>query len=318
MKNESMTLFQPQSLGEVHNMFAKLIPTGFLPQHIKTPEQAVAITLLAQEMNIPMMTAVNNMHVVHGRVGLTAGLIVALVLKSGLCEYWTTIESTDKIARIKTKRKGNPDDHIIKFTWEEAVQRGVVNRNPNYKTMPEVMLLRRCETKAARQVYQDVVHGLYDADELNEMPAVQHIDKSAPGDVITTAMHESKPLPPADTDTYEARPNKATIEYVQPTAAGPVPDLVPADGLLNADGPIDIDTEFENRKNRARQKFGLAAVKELHGDLGLPENFSDFKPDHKALAVAAWDLVLPAQELPAKELRGDLLDLALANAWGQS
>ena len=54
-------------------MASLLVPTGFLPQTINTPQKAVAIILKGREVRIPPMYALSNIVVVQGTFRIGAG-----------------------------------------------------------------------------------------------------------------------------------------------------------------------------------------------------------------------------------------------------
>ena len=53
--------------------------------------------------------------------------MVALVLKSGLSEYFQMVESTDDICIFETKRKGSPNSTRISYCIEQAQVAGLLN-----------------------------------------------------------------------------------------------------------------------------------------------------------------------------------------------
>ena len=73
-----------------------------------TPQAVLETMLLGRELGLPAMAALRSIHIIEGKHSLSADLMVALVLKSGLAEYFQLIESTDKICTYETKRKGAP------------------------------------------------------------------------------------------------------------------------------------------------------------------------------------------------------------------
>ena len=63
--------------------------------------------------------------------------MVALVLKSGLAEYFQVIETTDKICTYETKRKDAPQPQRLSYTIEQAVQAGLlVPPRPGKRAQP--------------------------------------------------------------------------------------------------------------------------------------------------------------------------------------
>src|SRR4030095_13742063 len=63
-----------------------LVKTGFLPQSIKTPEQAMAIILTGREWGIGAMAALNTINVIQGKPTISPQLMLGLINRSGELE----------------------------------------------------------------------------------------------------------------------------------------------------------------------------------------------------------------------------------------
>ena len=66
-----------------------LVGTNFLPQSIKTPEQAVAIILQGRELGIPTMAALGTINVIQGKPTISPQLMLALINRSGQLENFS-------------------------------------------------------------------------------------------------------------------------------------------------------------------------------------------------------------------------------------
>lgn len=174
-----------------------LIKSGFLPQSVRTAEQAIAIIQRGREMNLPPMTAFSTLHVVNGRVGLSAELMRAMVYQRNLGEIEVTEHGSDKCA-VRCRRAGSDNWQVFTYTMEDAKRAGLSGRDP-WKKHPASMLLARVTSIACRAVFADVTLGLYTEDELENMPSpppvpvVAHVDYIEPGP-------EPEPVP-ANADT---------------------------------------------------------------------------------------------------------------------
>ena len=66
--------------------------------------------LLGRELGMPAMAALRSVHVIEGKHSLSADLMVALVLKSGMAEYFQLVESTENdICIIRDEAQGRPE-----------------------------------------------------------------------------------------------------------------------------------------------------------------------------------------------------------------
>jgi 5'-3' exonuclease len=133
-----------------------------------SPQAVLSTVMVGRELGLPAMAALRSIHVVEGRHTLSAALMVALVLKSGLAEYFEPISFTDTEATFETKRKGarNPVRLTHTIAMAEAAQ--LVKPNSNWVKVPIDMLVARAQSRLARMVYPDLLAGLYTPDELKE------------------------------------------------------------------------------------------------------------------------------------------------------
>ena len=123
------------------------------------------------------MAALRSVHIIEGKHSLSAELMVALILKSGLAEYFRLVETTDVICTYETKRKGNDKPLTLSYTIEQAAQAGLTappraNKQPGpWHKMPTQMLRARCKSELARLEYPDLLAGLYTPEELRDANA---------------------------------------------------------------------------------------------------------------------------------------------------
>ena len=153
-----------------------LLKTNFLPASIKTPEQAMAIILTGRELGIPMMTALNNIQVIQGKVTVPPQMMLALINRTNECE---SLKVTDdgKTATCVMKRKGR-EPHTETFSMDDADRfqttegygdnrRTIsLSQKHNWKSQPRTMRKWRAVAACARVVFPDVITGLYTADEI--------------------------------------------------------------------------------------------------------------------------------------------------------
>ena len=130
------------------------------------PEGCLAALMLGRSLGLPSMAILRNVHNVKGKLALHASLIVGLVLKSPLCEYFLCVETTHKRAVYETKRRGAPMETRLEYTIEDATMAGLSRQDGSWQKTPRTMLRHRCATELARMVYPDLVSGVYAPEEL--------------------------------------------------------------------------------------------------------------------------------------------------------
>jgi 5'-3' exonuclease len=145
-----------------------------------TPQGVLATVMVGRELGLPAMASLRSVHNIEGRHSLSASLMVALVLKSGLAEYFepVTFSETEATFITKAKRARNPVTltHTIdmarlawpktKADWEKSFLASGWGRNPTD------MLVARATSRLARMVYPDLLAGLYTPEELMEIREV--------------------------------------------------------------------------------------------------------------------------------------------------
>jgi hypothetical protein len=139
----------------------------------KKPEEVFFMLATGHEVGMSPTMSLRGLFTFQGRVGMYADTMVALILNSNKCDYWTVTESDDAHCTIETRRKGAPKCARMTWTMQQAQTAGYVNKNPNWRAIPRTMLQHRCSAFLARQVYPDVCLGLYDRDELADSIRVE-------------------------------------------------------------------------------------------------------------------------------------------------
>lgn len=163
---------EPKSAREAH-VLARHIFESRLFNAYGNVDAVFATVLAGRELGIPALTSLRSIHIIEGKPSLSAHLIVALVLRSGLAHYFRMVESTDRKATYETRRKGDPAPTPLTYTIEDAERAGLTrpskNGKPsNWTVRPKPMLRKAAAVELARAVYPDVVSNVYDPDELAE------------------------------------------------------------------------------------------------------------------------------------------------------
>lgn len=155
---------EPKNGAEAWNLARVAAASGLYG--VQKPEQALVIIMTGTELGLTANQALRAIQVVKGKPNLSSDLIVALVKRSDLCESWETIESTNTLCTIETKRRGDQNPRRITWTLEDAKRAGI--SGDMYQKYPRQMLRHRCSSDLAREVYPDLVLGLYVPEDFND------------------------------------------------------------------------------------------------------------------------------------------------------
>lgn len=135
-----------------------------------TPQGILTSIMLGRELGLPAMASLRGIHIIEGRHALSAQLMVALILKSGLAEYFRPVDISDTTATYETLRKGDGNRPFsITHTIEMAKTAQLLKPNSNWEKVPTDMLVARCQSRLARLIYPDIIGGLYTPEELKEV-----------------------------------------------------------------------------------------------------------------------------------------------------
>lgn len=159
----------PRSPKEVRVLAADLHASRMFSAY-GTPQAVLATIMAGRELGFPALAALRSFHVIEGKTSLSAGAMVATVLRSGVAEYFRPVSFSETEATFETLRKG-PGNLPVKLThtMEMAKAGGFVKEKSGWVRVPVDMLVARAQSRLARMVYPDILAGLYTPDELAEM-----------------------------------------------------------------------------------------------------------------------------------------------------
>ncbi len=160
---------EPRSMDEAVKLADRLMASRLFSAY-GHPAGILATVLAGRELGIQAMASLRAFHIIEGKPTLSAGAIVALIMKSGKAEYFRPVERTAEQATFVTKRHGDPEV-MMTFTIDEARQAWSKDAASFTKSAwgkhPADMCVARCSSKLARLVYPDVVFNLYAPEEFD-------------------------------------------------------------------------------------------------------------------------------------------------------
>lgn len=163
---------EPQTMGELTSLAQSAAQSGFYGA--KNKEQALMLMIAGKDLGLSYAQALRAFHVIEGRPSLSADGMVAVCLNHpDKCEYFVTIESTDTLAIVETKRRGHPKPQRMSFSVDDAKRAGLFGRG-NWAKYPAAMLRARAKSALARDVYSDLLLGIYDPDETEDRARVRN------------------------------------------------------------------------------------------------------------------------------------------------
>ncbi len=182
------TLPKPEAPGSHEALMRfceNVIQSGVFPEGLNTPQKLYIVIRQGQELGLPAMASINNIHVINSRATLSVHAIGYLLKRAGI--YHKTIKNGEKVViKYKDPKTGADKEYIdrvttirfyrkapelgvvieedVTFTWQEAQIAGWTEKK-TWVSMPNLMLWNRCFAIGARRVAPDALLGFYEDSE---------------------------------------------------------------------------------------------------------------------------------------------------------
>jgi len=167
----------PRSMEQARKLARDLFDSRMFSSY-GTPQGVLSTVMVGRELGLPAMAALRSIHNLDGKHTLSASLMAALVMKSGLAEYFEPVTFSATEATFETKRKGARNPVRLQHTIEMARQAWPKSEEAWNKSgwgkNPTDMLVARAQARLARLVYPDLLAGLYTPEELQDAREVAH------------------------------------------------------------------------------------------------------------------------------------------------
>lgn len=176
------TLPEPSRWQQLVQMGETLCRANLVPGAMRgKPADVTLVLLAAHDLGIPSYQALAKLHVIDGKLTMSAELMVGLVLGAGH-RLWPDPKNDRLSATAHAQRKGDPHIVSILYTIDDAMAAGLVTmkegapyaRSSSGKKLPweqytADMLWARAVSRAARRVFPDVLAGVtYTPEELGD------------------------------------------------------------------------------------------------------------------------------------------------------
>lgn len=134
---------------------------------LKTPEQALALMLIAQAEGCHPAIAARDYHIIQGRPALKADAMLARFQAAGGKVKFVKLDDTEVSAEFSHPSGGSV---TIGWTFEQAKRAGLTNKDV-WKQYPRQMLRSRVISEGIRTVFPGVAVGVYTPEEVEEFDA---------------------------------------------------------------------------------------------------------------------------------------------------
>lgn len=177
LKGTEMELInQIENIEKKAEMIAK---SSIIPSSLRGKSGDILVLLMmAQELDIPPMQAINGINVIQGKPTISPQLMLGLIRRRVPSCYIKIEPSQEKLScTVTMARDISRMDEAYTTTWDmERAKKLQLDKKDNYIKQPLTMLQWRAVGDAARQIFSDVLSGLYFPDELDHLNDL-HIDE---------------------------------------------------------------------------------------------------------------------------------------------
>lgn len=269
--------YEPTSIEQAYKMADTLVQSGMLPKSVRNAAGAFAIMAAGRELGMTTMQAFRSIHIIEGRVVLSADLMVALAKRSGECEYFRLVSSDANAATYETMRRGNPSPTTLTFTIEDANRAGLTGKD-TWKKYPAAMLRARCSAALVRAEYPDTALGMYDPDEISVEEPPRRVEKARA--IIDVPAVPKEPVVITEENDVDQLTNDQVIERIRAAASqAEITNLVRVLDMMQSRKEITREV-YKELKDRARAqwrelKFQAEEKAKEEAEAILPEESAD-------------------------------------------
>lgn len=159
------------------------------------------------EVGLTPMMALDKIAIVNGRPTIWGDGALGLVRASGLCEYVKETfegEGDNLVAICKAKRKGEEEEITRTFSVADAKKAKLWGKQGPWQDYSRRMLSMRARAFALRDLFADVLGGLYLKEEIDNDGAISPVAAlSPPAPPSPPAAPETPPSPPSAPEPKE-------------------------------------------------------------------------------------------------------------------
>jgi hypothetical protein len=161
---------EPNNIEDALMLADTVVSAKLAPKGLETKQKVFTVMASGAELGLSPMASLQNMHVVHGKVGLSSDAMVGLVLQRGSCTQWDYEIISDEIVTL-TARRGSGKPLTLSWDVARAEKAGLIGKGGTWSSYRRTMLKHRVDSEMARALWSDVVGGFYTPDEIRSIDA---------------------------------------------------------------------------------------------------------------------------------------------------
>lgn len=171
----------PSDMDQVWRFATIVHKSGLAPKDLNKPETITVAIMHGLEVGLTPLMALQRIAVINGRPSIWGDGAMGLVRASGLCEFVDEklVGDGDTLAATcRVKRKGEKEAIERSFSVGDARRANLWGKAGPWQQYPKRMLQMRARAFALRDLFADVLGGLYIAEELEglEEPPLKEVN----------------------------------------------------------------------------------------------------------------------------------------------
>jgi hypothetical protein len=294
--NTSIVPFQ-----DIQQMATAVAKSGLFG--MKTPEQAIALMLVAQSEGLHPARAAMEYHVIQGRPALKADAMLARFQNAGGKVSWKSYTDADVTGVFSHPSGGEVS---IQWTFDMATKAGLT-KNPTWKQYPRAMLRARCISEGIRTVYPGVSVGIYTPEEVQDFTPVEKDVTPVTPAAAPAPMPEKVKAAAAKVAGKTKQPDLHVIEGVSTVVPTTNISGDPDEGDMTGIGEAPADELTKGKVLHAFSQIGFT-LPQLEKEYGKPmsdwmeSDIPELREVLKAMKIEQAQIKAAAQEQEGGEL----------------
>lgn len=237
MNETAITALTPRNMDEAERLASMLSKSALLPPDLRNkPSDVLFQIMTGGALGLDPTASIRSIHIIQGKPTMSADLMVALVKKSPLCVRFKLMETDASHAVYETERKGEGTTRLG-FTIQEAKDAGLIKDGSGWKKYPAAMLRARAASALCRAVYPDLLLGVYETSEADEIRGSAHAER------VEKVINEE---PVAAPSSFDCSPLLKAIEDAP--SADALKSLIPALSVVPDDAKATLRAAYNARQ----------------------------------------------------------------------
>lgn len=180
--------YEPSDLKAAMDLAQVLCTGGLVPRDLQNrPGDVLTLIATGREYGMSWPAALQNLYVVHGRIGAYAEFQRARIMQHPTCELFELVEASSERATFRVKKPTMDAAVDVTFTVEDAIKARLMKRLPSGEVVAEKgpdanwskytsdMLVARATTRAKRRYFPYVLTDVAAVEELRDLPAEKDV-----------------------------------------------------------------------------------------------------------------------------------------------